>query len=610
MNYYSISASLCILSTWTTNNSCSGGQSAQAVQAVAWAASLPRHESACKKSKKFQSISLPAQAQADTAIYWTTATARPDSARRPGEKNTTSPTLAAARHDAICKSLLPSPGTASHRPSPHAATLGRSHLGTWPPPSPIKDSTRQGAAALQQVSLLALLDKYNLSISKIRGQGYDGASNMRGEFNGLQRKILEENPYATYVHCFAQQLQLVVVSVASCCSSIRDFFDYVSLIVTTASTSCKRREALVEHHHERLLLLLDSGEVSTGRGQLQETNLTRPGDTRWGSHQKTLLRIELMWDSVIEVLGIVERDGRISSAAGGLIEKMENFKFVFILKLMGNLFSITNDLSQVLQRKDINIIHAIDLVDDVKYQLIALRDHGWEDFLDEVKKFCEAKCVPVPNMDDEIPCRSHSRRERIMITNLHHYRVELFYVTIDQIIADMNHRFNEATTEILTCFSCLDPKNNFSMFDTDKLFRLAEIYDADFSNSDRALIRGQLETYILQVRRHAAFASCKDVASLAMKMVETGKHLVFPLVYKLIELVLILPVSTASVERSFSAMKIIKSKLRNKIGDEWFNHLMVCYTEREIFKGLNDDTIMRRFQNIKTRKMNLPRHRN
>lgn len=132
----------------------SGGPSAQAVQAVAWAASLPRHESACKKSKKFQSISLPAQAQADTAIYWTTATARPDSARRPGEKNTTSPTLAAARHDAICKSLLPSPGTASHRSSPHAATLGRSHLGTWPPPSPIKDSTRQGAAALQQVGRL------------------------------------------------------------------------------------------------------------------------------------------------------------------------------------------------------------------------------------------------------------------------------------------------------------------------------------------------------------------------------------------------------------------------------------------------------------------------
>ncbi|RZC04471.1 Abscisic acid receptor PYL4 [Glycine soja] len=91
--------------------------------------------------------------------------------------------------------------------------------------------------------------------------------------------------------------------------------------------------------------------------------------------------------------------------------------------------------------------------------------------------------------------------------------------------------------------------------------RLADIYHADFSDDDRGTIRDQLETY-------------EDVQSLAMKMVQTEKHLVFPLVYKLIELALILPVSTASVERAFSAMKIIKSKLRNKINDVWFNDLM------------------------------------
>jgi hypothetical protein len=39
-----------------------------------------------------------------------------------------------------------------------------------------------------------------------------------------------------------------------------------------------------------------------------------------------------------------------------------------------------------------------------------------------------------------------------------------------------------------------------------------------------------------------------------------------------------MPVSTASVERALSAMKITKNKLRNRILDEWFNHLMVCYT--------------------------------
>jgi hypothetical protein len=73
------------------------------------------------------------------------------------------------------------------------------------------------------VALFALHDKNKLCISRIRGQAYDGNLNMRGEFNGLQKKILEENPYAIYVHCFAHQLQLVVVSVASCCSLIRVF---------------------------------------------------------------------------------------------------------------------------------------------------------------------------------------------------------------------------------------------------------------------------------------------------------------------------------------------------------------------------------------------------
>ena len=41
---------------------------------------------------------------------------------------------------------------------------------------------------------------YGLSMSKLHEQGYDGASNMRGEFHGLQRQILYENPCAFYIY--------------------------------------------------------------------------------------------------------------------------------------------------------------------------------------------------------------------------------------------------------------------------------------------------------------------------------------------------------------------------------------------------------------------------
>ncbi|XP_058742129.1 uncharacterized protein LOC131614578 [Vicia villosa] len=186
-------------------------------------------------------------------------------------------------------------------------------------------------------------------------------------------------------------------------------------------------------------------------------------------------------------------------------------------------------------------------------------------------------------MDEEIPVWGRSRREGRIVTNLHHYHVEIFYVAIDKICMEMDHRFSEGSNVMLDCFSCLDPKNSFSKFDVDKLVRLANIYHANFSNDDRGTIREQLETYVHQVKRHASFTSCEDVQSLAMKMVQTEKHLVFPLVYKLIELALILSMSTTSIERAFSAMNIIKSNLRNKINDVWLNDLIICYTEREIF---------------------------
>ena len=51
---------------------------------------------------------------------------------------------------------------------------------------------------------------FGLPFSGIRGQGYDGASNVSGRENGLQAKVLTENPKALYLYCFGHQLNLVV----------------------------------------------------------------------------------------------------------------------------------------------------------------------------------------------------------------------------------------------------------------------------------------------------------------------------------------------------------------------------------------------------------------
>ena len=54
--------------------------------------------------------------------------------------------------------------------------------------------------------IYSLLSQHCLDIQNIPGQRYDGASNIRGMWNGLQALILNDCPYAYYIHCFAYRL--------------------------------------------------------------------------------------------------------------------------------------------------------------------------------------------------------------------------------------------------------------------------------------------------------------------------------------------------------------------------------------------------------------------
>lgn len=463
--------------------------------------------------------------------------------------------------------------------------------------------------ALKQ-ALDSMLMSHGLSIHRIRGQGYDGASNMRGEFHGLQRRVLDENPYAFYIHCFAHQLQLVVVSVAKCCSSVMDFFSNTNSIVSTVNASCKRHDQLAQQHHENLVHSLETGEIFSGRGKNQATNLVRPGDTRWGTHHKTLCRLQFMWKAVLEVLENISDDGDTSqrTTAASMLKKMECFEFVFIMHLMIKLLGKTNDLSQFLQKKDQNIIRAIGLICATLQKVNDIRQDGWLELFEETKTFCQQHNIIMPNMMDKTTARGRSRgRGGQLITYDHFFKNEIFNVVLDQLIVELNNRFGERSTQLLSCIACLDPRNSFVNFDGDKLIELAKLYAADFSPYDCIVLKDQLDIFIVDMRADSDFISCNDLGDLAVRMVRSERHLVFPLVYRLIELALILPVATASVERAFSAMNIIKTELRNKTGDEWLNHRMVCYIERDVFVTIEDEKIMSHFQHMRTRKTNLPR---
>ncbi|XP_008178879.1 zinc finger MYM-type protein 1-like [Acyrthosiphon pisum] len=58
-------------------------------------------------------------------------------------------------------------------------------------------------------AVFLVLDSHGLDINNCRGQSYDNASNMSGMYTGLQARIKEVNPLATFVPCSAHSLNLV-----------------------------------------------------------------------------------------------------------------------------------------------------------------------------------------------------------------------------------------------------------------------------------------------------------------------------------------------------------------------------------------------------------------
>jgi hypothetical protein len=144
----------------------------------------------------------------------------------------------------------------------------------------------------------------------------------------------------------------------------------------------------------------------------------------------------------------------------------------------------------------------------------------------------------------------------------------------------------------------------------DKLVRLAEIYAEDFDIGELTILSNQLRQFVNRARKTPDFLGCTELEKVAEIMVKNNMHTSYKLVYRLIELTLILPVATASVERIFSAMSIIKTDLCNKMGDVWLNDLMICYNEKEIFRKIDNEKIKRRFQEMKKRRMLLPTKKN
>jgi hypothetical protein len=90
---------------------------------------------------------------------------------------------------------------------------------------------------------------------------------------------------------------------------------------------------------------------------------------------------------------------------------------------------------------------------------------------------------------------------------------------------------------------------------------MTEFYPNDFIDVPEVALRHQIKNYVINVQSDPKFATLKGFSDLCVILVESNKCSTFAMVYKLLNLALLLPVATASVEHVFSAMKVVKSPI-------------------------------------------------
>jgi len=247
----------------------------------------------------------------------------------------------------------------------------------------------------------------------------------------------------------------------------------------------------------------------------------------------------------------------------------------------------------------------MNFVRSTKHLIQGLRENGWDILFTKVVSFCEKHGIEIPDLNDVHSTTrfGRSRLEENQVTIQHYFKVEIFFTTIDKQLQELNSRFSEQAMDLLTLSCSLSPKDGYKAFSIDTIcFLVEKYYPMDFSDQEKNNLQFQLQHFLFVARQASNLNNLSTIQELCSCLVVSGQAETYFLIDRLLRLIMTLPVSTATTERSFSAMKIIKTKLRNKMDDGFLGDSMTVYIEREISASISSESIIDDFKSLGTRK--------
>lgn len=446
-----------------------------------------------------------------------------------------------------------------------------------------------GAGLTEKV--LEILAQNEIKLEDMRGQSYDNGANMRGHRSGVQQKILELNRRAFFTPCGNHNLNLLINDAAKSSVTSKSFFGYLQQLYAFLSASTHRWEVFCKH--------------------CKKFTLKRPSDTRWESRvrctQAIISQAKEIRDALVEIKDNAT-DGVILNEARSLINEISSYQFLICLVIWHTVLVEINRISKLMQSSNMQIGSAMELIKSVKQFLIHYRENGFEEAINQSTLIANGMDV------DPVLNETRIRRQRRFFdyegedmpidSAKDRLQIEFFNCLVDAAISSLNERFTQLH-QVYETFGFLFNISALKNYSDDDIRKCClDLYSA-LSDGDNHDIDGvEMFSELRTISNFDASELQTSVNALNF-LYNKGYAELFPNTAIALQILMTIPVSVASGERSFSKLKLIKNYLRSQMSQERLNGLAMISIEREIAKVISYDDIISDFALLQARRIDI-----
>ena len=175
-----------------------------------------------------------------------------------------------------------------------------------------------------------------------------------------------------------------------------------------------------------------------------------------------------------------------------------------------------------------------------------------------------------------IPClcgRQTKQKNIPSTTTDEYYKRAVFIPTINHLIAELEFRFSSVQVNG-TQGMYLIPEN-LSMLSNVERYQISDFFDWVLPSP--ATFNQEIDLWKTKWKAEGV-----QIPSSLSQTLDVCNYKLFPNIYTCLHVLLIMPVSTAAVERTHSSLKIVKSKLQSRMGEGRLNALMLLYVHKDI----------------------------